>query len=349
MIKERRDIDAKYKWDLSVIYSDIDAFNADYKRTEKMISDFAKHEKTMCESAAGLYAALRDSADIEFVIEKLWSYANLNFSVDTSDNASQALSARVRTLAYKAGEASWFVTPSLIRLDEATVSEWYKTCPELKSFSRQIEKCFKEKPHTLSDECEKLMSKVGDALGSHSNIRSIFANSDLRFGKTRGEDGKQIELTDSTYVPLLMSSDRKVRQNAFRTLYKTYEQFGNTFATMLSSHIKERCTLAKIRGFKNSITASTFRDEVTPTIYENLIKSVKKGLPALYDYYELKRRVLGVDKLHLYDVYAPLIATESREYSYEAAVDEVLLKSPSITSPQKMNSSSGSALGLRPR
>ena len=324
MIKERRDIDAKYKWDLSVIYKDTEAFNEDYKRVEKMISDFSRHEKTMTKSAEELYATLRDSADIEFLIEKLWSYANLNFSVDTSDNASQALSARVRNLAYMAGEASWFVTPSLIRLDEATVEKWYKECPELTIFRRQIEKCFKEKPHTLSDECEKLMSKVSDALGSHSNIRSIFANSDLKFGKTRGEDGRQIDLTDSTYVPLLMSSDRRVRQSAFRNLYKTYEQFGNTFATMLSSHIKERCTLAKVRGFKNSITASTFRDEVTPEIYENLIKSVKKGLPALYDYYELKRRVLGVDKLHLYDVYAPLIATESREYSYEAAVDEVL-------------------------
>ena len=324
MIKDRREIDAKYKWDLSAIYPDDAAFTADYKRAEGMIADFARHEKTMCASAEGLYAALRDSADIEYVIEKLWSYANLGFSVDTSNNAAQALSARVRTLAYKAGEVSWFVTPSLIRLDEATVESWYKECPELKSFSRQIEKCFKEKPHTLSDECEKLMSRVSDALGSHSNIRSIFANSDLRFGKTRDAEGKQIELTDSTYVPLLMNTDRKVRQNAFRTLYKTYEQFGNTFATMLSSHIKERCTLAKVRGFKNSITASTFRDEVTPEIYENLIKSVKKGLPALYEYYELKRRVLGVDKLHLYDVYAPLIATESREYSYEEAVDEVL-------------------------
>lgn len=324
MIKERRDIDGKYKWDLSAIYASLDEFTADYKRVEEMIRAFPGHEKTMLVSAEGLLAALRAEADIEYLIEKLWSYANLGFSVDTSDNASQALVARVRNLLYAAGEASWFVTPSLIRLDEATVKEWYESTPELRSFERKIEKCFKEKPHTLSDECEKLISKMSDCLGSHGNLRGIFANSDLRFGKTRGEDGKAIQLTDSTYVPLLMNSDRKVRQSAFRTLYKTYEQFGNTFATMLSSHIKERCTLAKVRGFKNSITASTFRDEVTPAIYENLIKSVKKGLPALYDYYELKRRVLGVDKLHLYDVYAPLIATESREYSYEEAVDEVL-------------------------
>ena len=121
-----------------------------------------------------------------------------------------------------------------------------------------------------------------------------------------------------------MSGDRRVRQAAFRCLYKTYEQFGNTYATMYNSRVKERCTLAKIRGFKDSITASTFSDEVTPVIYNNLIASVHTGLPTLYEYYELKRRVLGVEKLHMYDLYAPLIGSLDRKYTYEEAVEEVL-------------------------
>ena len=321
---ERKNIDPKYKWDLSVIYESESAFYDEYSATEKMIKQFAAYEKVMCKSAKDFYETITSLVKIESKIEKLWQYASLNFSVDTSNNAYQALNAKVRNLAVMAGTVSWFVSPYILKLDETTVENWFKEYPALETYRRMITKEMRNKPHTLSDECEMLMSKMQDCLGSHSDIRSIFSNSDLRFGKIRNEEGKSVELTDSTYVMYLMSSERKVRQAAFRGLYKTYEQFGNTYATMFNSRVKERCTLAKVRGFKDSITASTFSDEVTPVIYNNLINSVHKGLPALYEYYELKRRVLGLDKLHMYDLYAPLIGNLERKYSYEEAVEEVL-------------------------
>ena len=324
MILERKDVDPKYKWDLSVIYKDEEAFFADYASCEKLIKDFAKHEKTMLASAEGLYNTLKAMTDIEAVIEKLWQYASLNFSVDTTNNAYQALDAKVRNLAVNAGTVSWFVSPYLLRLDRETLDGWFAELPALESFRRMIEKNMRYKEHTLSDECEILMSKLEDFFGGNGQTRSLFANADLKFGKIRGEDGKLVELTDTNYVPFLMSKDRRVRQAAFRTLYKTYEQFGNTFASLYSSHVKEKTTLAKVRHFKDSITASTFGDEVTPEIYNNLIASVNKGLQPLYDYYELKRRVLGVDKLHLYDVYAPLISELDKQYTYEEAVEETL-------------------------
>lgn len=324
MALERKDIEQKYKWDLSVIYKDDKAFYEEYARAEKLVTDFAKHEKTMCNSAKDFYNTLSDMTKIEALIEKLWQYASLNFSVDTSNNNYQALNAKVRNLAVMAGTVSWFVNPFMLRLEEKTIEAWFTECPELETFRRFVTKSRRYKPHTLSDECEQLMSKMEDCLGSHSDIRSIFSNSDLRFGKITDAEGKKVELTDSNYVAYLMNGDRRVRQAAFRTLYKTYEQFGNTYATMFNSRVKERCTLAKVRGFRDSITASTFNDEVTPVIYNNLINSVHKGLPALYEYYELKRKVLGVDKFHLYDVYAPLIGSLDKKYSYEEAVEEVL-------------------------
>ena len=324
MALERKDIEAKYKWDLSVIYESVDAFNADFKRTETLISAFKKHEKTMISSAKNLFDALTDMAEIERAIEKLWSYASLNFSTDTSNNAYQALSGRIRSLAVSADSASWFVTPYILRLDEKTVNAWFAELPELETFRRMIEKTMREKKHTLSDECEKLVSALGDCFGSHGNIRSIFANSDMRFGKIRNEEGKLVELTDATYGIYLRSSERRVRMAAFREMYKTYGQFSNTFATMLDGRIREATTLAKARNHKDSITASTFRDEVTPEIYNNLIKTVEAGLEPLYDYYELKREVLGLDKLHLYDIYTPLVGSLARKYSYEEAVNDVL-------------------------
>ena len=323
-MKDRKDIPAKYKWDLSVIYADDAAFNADYAKAEKLIKEFPKHEKTMTKSAQGLYDVLKAECDVELIIEKLWSYASLNFSVDSSNNAYQALNGRVRALAVQAGAASWFVSPRLLSLDTEVVEGWFRELPALETFRRTVDGVMRMKPHMLSDECEQLMSRLQDGFGTHDDIRSIFADSDLRFGKIRNEEGKLVELTDVNYVPFLMSKDRRVRQSAFRKLYETYGQFGNTFATTFNAMVRERGTLAKVRGYKNSITASTFRDEVTPEIYNNLINSVHKGLPALYDYYELKREVLGVQKLHLYDVYAPLIGELDRVYSYDEAIEEVL-------------------------
>ena len=318
MVMERKDID------LTAIYKDGDAFSADYSRAEKMISDFKRHEGTVTSSAESLYNTLSDMADIDVLIGRLWQYASLSFSVDTSDNASQALNTKVRNLAVAAGEASWFVSPYLLKMDKNVIDGWFSEYPRLDEFRRMIEKIMLEKEHTLSDECEILMSKMQDALGSHTGIRSIFTNSDMRFGKIKNEEGVSVEITDTNYVMHLMSSERRVRRAAFNCTYKTYEQFANTFATLYEARVKESTTQARVRNFADSITASTFGDEVTPTIYNNLINTVHEGLSVLYDYYALKKEVLGLSKLHLYDIYAPLIGEIDASYTYEQAVDEVL-------------------------
>ena len=320
----RQNIDPKYKWDLSVIYPDEKAFEADYALAQQKIKDFGKYEKTITNSAEDLYSALTDMAALEDLIGRLWQFASLNFAVDTSDNVAQARAAKMRNLAVAAGEASWFVSPYILKLDRETVDSYFKAYPALETYRRIVDGIMREKDHTLSDECEILMSSMQNALGSHDNIRSIFTNSDLRFGKIRDAEGKLVELTDTNYVMYLMSKDRRVRRAAFNCIYKTYEQFSNTFATLYEARVKEATTKAKVRNYADSITASTFRDEVTPVIYNNLIDSVHEGLPALYDYYELKREVLGLGKLHLYDIYAPLMGDIDSEYTYEQAVEEVL-------------------------
>ena len=320
----RNEIDQKYKWDLTKIYPTEEDFKADYAEAEAIVKRIPAHEKTMLKSAKGLLEALNDDARIEYIISKLWTYAHLLFATDNSNNLHQARVGRVRSLAVSASSAGWFLVPYILRLDEKTVEEWYKEEPALETYRRLIYKIMREKPHTLSDECEKLMANMGNALGSHSNIRGIFANSDLQFGKIRDENGKLFQLTDVNYVPTLMKPQRNVRKAAFNCLYKTYGQFGNTFATMYEGYVKERRTLSGLNNFKSSLEASTFRDEVTPVIYNSLIKSVRNSLPVIHDYYELKREVLGVDRLHLYDVYAPLVGECDSKYSYEEAVEEVL-------------------------
>ena len=323
-MKNREEIDSKYKWDLTEIYSTEEDFNSALDEAGKIIKAFSNHEKTMCKSAKGLLGALSDMADINERIGRLWNYAHLNFAVDNSNNFAQARCAKIQSLAASAQAASWFFSPYILTLDEKTVEKWYEEEPRLRSYSRMIHKELRGKPHMLSNDCEKLVAEMSDSFGSHGDIRNVFANSDLRFGKIKGDDGKTFELTDVNYVPTLMTMGRGARRAAFSTLYKTYKQYSNTFATTYASYVKERCTLSKVRGFKSSLHASVFNDEVTPEIYNNLIKSVRASLPVIHDYYELKREVLGLEKLHMYDVYAPLIKECKRTYSYEEAVEEVL-------------------------
>ena len=182
---ERKDIDAKYKWDLTKIYPTEQAFEEEFSLVEEKIKDFKEHENKMCKSAAGLLATLTDLVDMGEILNKLWTYAYLTFATDNSDNYSQARVSRIRSLAVSMDSASWFVSPYILRLDEKTVDSWYKEEPRLESFRRMIEKGLREKPYTLSDDCEKMFANMGDCLDSHETIRSIFVNSDLQFGRIR--------------------------------------------------------------------------------------------------------------------------------------------------------------------
>lgn len=320
---ERRDIPNEYKWDLSAIFPSAEALEDEISACVTAVSGFAKHESTMCESAERLLAAVSELSALEQRVIKLSVYASLGFNLDTSDNAAQALKSRVRDIAVRFGEVSWFFAPYLLRLGDDKLSEYISACPALRSYERQLRKIMRGKPHTLSDECEKLYSEMEDCLHLHSGVRSIFANSDLRHGKTLTEDGGMVELTDATYIPLMMSTDRRVRRSAFRTMYKTYAQFKNTFSALYYNYVKESATLAKVRGFADSRSASTYRDEVTPEIYDNLIRSVCDNLGALFEYYELKREVLGLSRMHIYDIYAPLVGELDMSCTYDEARDEV--------------------------
>ena len=324
MTDNRAEIPAKYKWDLTKIYPDMAAFDADYAKAKEIIDRFPAHEKTMCESAEGLLAMMKDDLAAERLISKLFQFAHLSSDLDKSDNTYLALMGRMINLANTAGAASYFVSPALVRLDEETLNGWYDSCPELCAFKRSIDGARRYKPYKLTDENERLMANMQSALGSHSDIRSIFANADLDHGYIEDENGNQVHLTDATYVTYLMSADRRVRHDAFKKMYETIGQFGNTFAALTNSYVKERVALSRVRGYESSLQASVFRDEVTPAIYNNLIDTVNENLDVLYDYYDLKKEVLGLDEYHLYDVYTPLIGSCTKEYEFDDAVEEVL-------------------------
>ncbi|MBE6569048.1 MAG: oligoendopeptidase F [Ruminococcaceae bacterium] len=324
MTHVRNEIPAKYKWDLTGIYSTEAEFEADYERAKAYIADFPRHRDTMTKSAKGLYEALQASIDLDRVITKLYEFAFLSSDLDKSDNKYLALSDRIMNLANEANSASFFLSPMLVKIKDKTLDTWYAEVPALEEFRRTIDLSRRYRKYTLSDDKEQLLADIGICLGTNAKVEGIFSNADLPFGKIRDEEGKLVELTDSTYVLRLTSKDRRVRRAAFKKLYETYKQFGNTFAALLGNTVKERTTLAKIRGFGSSIEASTFNDEVTPVIYNNLIDTVNRNMQVIYSYFNLKKEVLGLPALHMYDLYTPLIPDCTKEYSFDEAVDTVI-------------------------
>ncbi len=324
MTNIRAEVPEKYKWDLTRVYADMAAFDADFAAAEALIAKFPSHAEDMMSSPEALLATLDDYFDTARIVEKLYEYASRSFDVDTSVNSMQALAARVGDLYRRFGAAAYFVTPSLLRPNDETVEGYFAALPALEKYRRIITAERRRKPHTLTDDCEKLLADINTGIGAQDEIYSILTDCDMTFGYIRGEDGKKVKLTDSTYVSMLMSSDRRVRRAAFTKLYEGYSKFGNTIATIINSFVKERTTLARIRKFDSALEASTFEDEVTPDIYNNLIDTVNKNLPTLFEYYDLKKKMLGVPNLHMYDIYTPLLADYDKDYTYEEAEDEVL-------------------------
>ena len=321
---KRTEVATKYKWNTDLIYESLEAFQADFAKAEQEVKALGAAESEMLRSAEDFYHTLERYTQCELLITKLYEYAHLNADTDTADNAFLALSGKCENLFSELGAATYFITPNIIALEDNTLNQWYLDCPALEAYRRNIEVERRYKPHMLDESGEKLLAQLHKCLGSFENTRDVFSYADLKFDDIEDESGKKVPLSEANYVPLMFSHNRQVRKSAFETLYKTYGQFANTYASLLNAYVKEKTTLAEIRHFPSSLEASVFADEVPSSIYRNLIASVSDNMQVLYDYYTLKKEALGVDSLHLYDIYAPLVSEIDEKYSYEQAVETVL-------------------------
>ena len=321
---ERKDADPAYRWDLTAIYKTEADFEAELARARTLTEEYPRHREEMTKSGEGLFAALEADTALSRLLSRLYEYAMLSSDLDKGDNAALGRLSRVEDLenAYRA--ATYFIPTAVQSLSEETVEHFFAECPRLSEYRRTVAVIRRELPHMLTEEGEPLIAELSPAFGTQREIHSVFANADLTFGKVKDEEGDTVAITSATYVPLLMSPDRRVRRAAFRTLYKTYRQFGNTFSALLAARVREKVTLAKLRKFSSSLEASVFGDEVTTEVYMTLIETVRKNLSPLFDYYDLRREVLGLGKVHLYDVYAPLTGEAAASYTYPEAVEEVL-------------------------
>ena len=335
-MKDRKDIDKQYTWDLDVIYSSNKEFDDDYNNVKELINQISKYEENMMDNSDNFYNTICLSFEIERIIDKLYSYTSLSFDLDTSNNECQDLCEKVGNLHSDYAKASYFIVPSVLKCDRDVIRGYFYEEPRLKEYEKSINDIYRYKEHTLSDKEEKVLSSIGKMIGNSYDTYELFKDCDMSFEEIEDENGKKIELTNSNYSLYIESKDRNVRKNAFETLYMEYKKYANTFASLLSTNMKELTTISRISNYNSAIERSLFADKVSVQVYDNLIDSVHSNISYIYDYYKLKKDILGLDELHLYDIYVPIVNDYDKKYSYEEAKD-IIIKVLSVFGEEYVN------------
>ena len=323
-MKDRKDVDKQYTWDLDVIYSSIKELDDDYCKAKELIEKMSKFENNMMDSSSNFYNSFKLACDIERIIEKLYSYANLSFDLDTSNNCSQELSEKISNLYSDYVKASYFIFPTVVKCDKELIDKYYIEEPKLKEYGTNIRNILRYKEHTLSDKEEKLLSSISKMMGNCYDTYELLVDCDMSFDHIKDENGDLVELTNSNYSLYIESKNRDVRKSAFNTLYKEYKKYSNTFASLLSTNMKELSVISKVSNYNSAIERSLYGDEVDIDVYNNLIDSVHSNLCYLHDYYKLKKDLLGLDEIHLFDIYVPIVGDYDKKYSYEEAKNIIL-------------------------
>lgn len=312
-------ISEKQTWDLSPLYSSLEAWEADFNRIKPLAEAFLAYRGRLAESALVLKEAIEALDAFERLGEKVYVFAHLRSDENTADNANRSRVDRVEALFASLAETSAWFDPEVMAIPEERMNA-FLDAPELALYRRSLVELLREKPHTLSEPEERLLGTLGDVLGYPDKTFEILNDADLDFGKVKGESGKPELLTHGSYRKFLESADREVRKRAFRKMFGTYRKFRNTFATTLDGAVKRHAVSAKIRHYPSSLAKSLASDNVPEAVYRNLISTVHDHLGGFYDYMKLRREVMKLDKLDMFDMYNPLLPGCRREYSFPEAV-----------------------------
>lgn len=320
----RNEIDNKYKWDLTPIFANVDEWSKELENVKKIIPRLSEFKGKITTTKENFKNFLELDELIERKVYRLYYYASLNFDSDTTNNDYQILKGKIDDLIQYYSTALTFVEPELLKTDYEIIESYINSDPELKKYHHNFESLFRVKGHELSKEQEDVMAYLTNVLGSPEEIYESLTNSDLKFGNIKNEKGEEVEFTESNWSIFSRSKDRRVRQDAFNMLFNTYSNYKNTIANTFSKNVDLLTNMAKLHKFNSSIESSLYKDAIDVSVYNNLVDTVNTRLKSNHNYYDLKKNVLGVDELHLYDVYTPLVSSFEKKYTFEEAKEIVL-------------------------
>ncbi|HAP2798932.1 TPA: oligoendopeptidase F [Enterococcus faecalis] len=320
----RDEVPTPLTWDLTKIFKDDAAFDVAYNQLTEELNQAESFKGTLGNGAEAFLAALEYVLDVYRKVETLYVYSHLKNDQDTTNTAYQALYARASSLYAQVSEAvSWF-DPEVLTLSDEQIWGYFEEQPKLAVYRHYIQNILDERPHVLSMEQEALLAGASEIFGASSNTFSILNNADLEFPTVQIAEGETIQLSHGVYGQLMESVDPSVREAAFKGLYKVYKQFRNTLASTLGAHVKTHNYKAKIRNYDSARAASLASNHIPESVHETLVAVVNKHLPLLHRYVKLRKKLLNVEELHMYDLYAPLLGEAPIRYSYEEAKEKAI-------------------------
>ena len=322
LLKERRELDPQFMWDLTSMYATDEEWEKALSTLEESIRKAAAFQGRLTD-AQSIAAYLDAATELGRTLSNLYCYASMRRSEDTRAEAAQSMYARINANYVKAISAIAFAEPEILSLPQQTLDDIAdQEC--LKNHRFTLEKLLRQKPHTLSAAEEQLLAGFGEVFGAPAEIADNLQDADLVFDSVQDGEGHTVEVTGSNYITLQMSQDRTLRERAFRSYYKGYRQHSNTFAAAYAGAVKAATAEAVARHYASSRAMSMAGENIPAEVYDNLVSAVRAHLPAMYRYVALRKKILGLDELHYYDVYAPLVGERKESYTYGQAQQMVL-------------------------
>ncbi len=320
---ERADVRTGDTWDLSSLYPSVAAWETDFAALTERVAKLESYRGRLSESADVLVEALDVDSEFDRTAERLGTYAFLRTTENQGDSDFQAMKSRFQNLSVKASQATSYMRPELLAIPEDRMAELMAD-PKLVLYRLQLERLLRFRPHTLSDREERLLAMQGEMAMAAGDAFRKLNDADLRFGEIDDHEGRRLELSHATFSQLLISPDRGVRRKAFEQYYKQFADHENTLAATLAGSVHRDVYYAKVRNYPTSLASALFPDNVPEDVYNNLIQSVRASLPAVHEYLEVRRRKMGLDSLHHYDTYVPILSGIKKQHTWDQAVEVVL-------------------------
>jgi oligoendopeptidase F len=324
-LPKRHEVPEDLTWRLEDIFASDEEWEKEYQSVANEIQKAEQFKGTLSESAERLLEALQYQDKISERTGKLYVYAHMRYDQDTTNTFYQGLDDRAKYLYSQLSSALSFMVPEILSIPEERLKQFIAQNEDLKLYEHALEEITRKRPHVLSAEQEEMLAEASQALNASSQTFGMLNNADLQFPTIKDENGEEVQLSHGRFIQFMQSEDRRVRQDAFKAMYDTYGKFKNTFASTLSGAVKKDNFYAKVRNYESARQAALSENNIPEKVYDNLVETINKHLPLLHRYISLRKKVLGVDELHMYDVYTPLVKESKMKVTYEEA-KEYLLK-----------------------
>ncbi len=323
-IPQRSEISAEYKWKLEDLYESDEAFEKALEEAGAYPEKITAFQGRISENAADLLAYLRLDDEITEVARNLIHYSNRKSDEDTRVSKYTGYCDKVEMLLTSISSAGAFAVPEILTISDEKMQAFYAKESGLKLYELCLSRIFKRREHILSPEEERILAMSGEMRSTPSTVFSMLDNADMKFPDAVDKDGKAHQVTHGSYIPLMQGEDRVLRKSAFENLYHTYKSFENTYSAILSGHLKTLGFNANVRKYENTLEAALDSTEVPQSVYHSLIEAVHANMDKMYRYVELRKKLLGVDELHYYDLYAPMVSNVQMKITYDEAKEMVL-------------------------